>query len=250
MKLLASGHALVLLLLLLSPGSLDAQDTPERAWRTQIELGLNGARGNSSFTVFRTGFTVTHLRTEAAEVELTGVFNYGKSNDELISRNWRTSLKVDLVPESAVSPFVFATTSGDELRRQDLRSEGGAGAKYTFWRGEAGSASISMASLYSYEDFEQDPAMPELPAERSARWSFRAKAQRRLGGSEIAHTTFYQPVWNRGDDYLVDALTTLSTTIVGAVTLSIEHEYMHDATPPPEVRRDDQRLSVVFKYAF
>jgi hypothetical protein len=237
-----------LALLFLRP--LSAQAPPEEAWRTQLEIGFNGARGNSSFSVFRTGFTVTHLRTQAAEVELSGLVNHGKSGDELIARNWRASVKVDLLPQESVSPFVFASSSGDELRRLDLRSEGGAGAKYTFWRTEAGSASVSFASLYSYEAFEQEPGLPALPADRTVRWSLRAKAQRRLGGSEIAHTIFYQPVWNRGRDYLLDAVTALSTTIVGAFTLSIEHEYLRDATPPPDVRRDDQRLAVVLKYVF
>src|SRR5690606_14378586 len=135
--------------------------------------------------------------------------------------------------------------------RVDLRSEGGAGAKYTFLSGERGSASISLAALYAYEDYEQDPGERDLEAESSARWSARAKATRALGeGTELSHTLFYQPVWDAADDFLLDASTSLSTALLGSLTLALEHQYLHDHTPPPGVRRDDHRFSAVFRYAF
>ena len=39
----------------------------------------------------------------------------------------------------------------------------------------------------------------------------------------------------------------LSTRLTEALSLVIEHEYLHDATPPPGVARDDQRFSVLFR---
>src|SRR5688572_21534889 len=153
--------AFLLALLFSSPVHLRAQEAsaaspapapqarPQPAWRTQVELGFNGSRGNSSFAVLRTGFSVTHLRTRTAEVELSGLFNYGESEGRLIARNWKGVIKVDLVPEDRWSPFLFATTASDALRRLDLRSEGGLGLKRTFWSSERGEASLSVASLYS-----------------------------------------------------------------------------------------------------
>jgi hypothetical protein len=243
----------VLFLTTLAAGtrSLSAQvEPPAPAWRTQLELGINGSRGNSSFAVLRTGFAVTYLRTDAAEVELAGLFNYGKSEDELIARNWRSSAKVDLSPEGRWSPFLFATAAGDALRRLDLRSEGGAGVKHTFWRSDAGNASLSVASLYSYVDFEQEAGLPPLSPEHSARWSVRGRLERRLGSSLVKTTTYSQPLWDRGGDFLLDAVTTLTTEILGDLTLSVEHAYLHDASPPAGVLRDDQTLSVVFRYTF
>jgi hypothetical protein len=243
--------AAALLGLAASGPPLRAQDAPSPAWRTQLELGFNGARGNSSFAVLRTGFMVTHLRTDAAEVEAAGLFRYGESEGETIASDWKASIKVDLTPTGAWSPFVFATAAGDEVRRIDLRSEGGAGAKYTFWNDEGGEASLSLASLYSYEDYEQEPELASLPAEHSARWSLRARGRKRFGeGSEFQHTTFYQPVWNRAGDFVATAATTVSTSLLGDLTLAVEHEYVHDATPPPDIERDDHRMSVVFRYVF
>lgn len=225
-----------------------AQDAPPPAWRTQLELGFNGASGNSSFAVLRTGFTVTHLRTEQAEIELTGLFRYGESEGELIARDWKAAAKMDLVPSGRWSPFLFANLSGDELRRIDLRSEGGAGAKYTFVGGEERELSLSVAGLYSWEDYEQVPELAALPAEKTARWSARARARRAFGDTQVQHATFYQPVWDTLDDYVLTAATSISTALLGDLSLAVEHEYLHDATPPPDVVRGDHKLSVVFRY--
>ena len=233
-----------------APATAAPQARPEPAWRTQVELGFNGSKGNSSFAVLRTGFNVRHLRTTKAEVEVSALFNYGESDGKVIARNWKTVVKVDLVPEDRWSPFLFATTSSDALRRLDVRSEGGAGIKRTFWKGERGEASLSVASLYSYEDFDQIPGAEPLSPERSARWSFRARGERRIGASQLKHTTFYQPLLDRSGDYMIDAVTTLTATLVGALALSIEHEYQHDSLPPPDVLRDEQKLSVVFRSTF
>lgn len=230
---------------------LSAQDAAQPAWRTQLELGFNGAAGNSSFSVLRTGFTVTHLRTDRAEIEASGLFRYGESEGELMARDWKGALKVDLAPQGRWSPFVFATATGDEVRRVDVRSEGGAGAKYTFVDDERSEASLSLAGLFAYEDYEQEVGAAPLAAEKTARWSARARGRRSLGeGTELGHTLFYQPVWDAPDDFVLDASTTLSTALLGALTLAVEHQYLHDATPPPDVKRDDHRFSVVFRYVF
>lgn len=229
---------------------LQAEPELQPAWRTELELGFNGASGNSSFVVLRTGFSLTHLRTEIAEFELSGLYRYGKSEELVVARDWRTSIKVDLLPQDVWSPFLFATASADAVRRLDLRSEGGAGAKYTFWRGEPGSASVSLATLYSYENFSQEPALPPLPAQHSVRWSLRTRGETNIGRAGIRQTVFYQPLWDQSSDFLLEATTSLATQLVGDLTLAVEHEFFHDALPPPDVQRSDHKVSVVFRYAF
>lgn len=227
-----------------------AQEPPPPAWRTQLELGFNGARGNSSFLVLRTGFSVTHLRTDVAEMDVSGLYRYGKSDGSLIARDWRAGVKLDLHPQGDWTPFVFATASGDAVRRLDLRSEGGAGAKHTFWRGETGKASLSLASLYSYENFGQEAGLSAIEPRRSARWSLRAKGEKRIGQTELQQTSFYQPVWNQAGNFLVEVTSSLSTRLVGDLNLALEHEFLHDAEPPPDVERSDHKLSVMFRYVF
>jgi hypothetical protein len=46
------------------------------------------------------------------------------------------------------------------------------------------------------------------------------------------------------------ATTSVSTSLLGDLTLAVEHEYLHDATPPPDIEHGDHRMSVVFRYVF
>jgi len=232
------------------PVGAPVQTAPTPAWRTQLELGFNGAAGNSSFVILRTGFGVTHLRTDVAELEFSGLFRYGENDEVVIARDWRSSLKLDLSPTGKWSPFLFVSASGDAIRRLDLRSEGGAGAKYTVWTGDTGNASISLASLYSFESYKQDPGLTVLPTQRAARWSLRTKGERRLGGTTFKNTSFYQPVWDQADDFTLELTTSATTRLVGNVNLAVEHEYLHDASPPPDIERNDHKLSVVLRIAF
>jgi hypothetical protein len=244
------GLSLALFLLAGARNPLDAQTSPPPAWRTQLELGFNGARGNTSFVVLRSGVSVTHLRTDVAEIEASGLYRYGKSDGELIARDWRGSLKLDVVPNQRLSPFAFATASGDALRRLAIRSEGGAGAKYTYWRSERGAASISGAALYSVESYDRAMDSSRPASQRSAKWSVRSKGETTVGRARIAQTTFYQPVWDSGADYTLEATTSLSAQLVGRLDLVLVHEYLYDATPPADVLRTDQKVSVVFRYEF
>jgi len=232
------------------PTGAPVQAAPAPAWRSQLELGFNGAAGNSSFVILRTGFGVTHLRTDVAELELSGLFRYGKNDEVVIARDWRSSLKLDLSPTGKWSPFLFVSASGDAVRRLDLRSEGGAGAKYTVWTSDTGEASISLASLYSFESYKQEAGLAVLPTERAARWSLRTKGERRLGGTTFKNTGFYQPVWDRARDFTLDLTSSATTRLVGNVNLAVEHEYLHDASPPPDIERNDHKLSVVLRIVF
>ncbi len=224
-----------------------AQQAPDR-WNVQLELGFNGAMGNSKFTILRTGARAKYLQTDIAEFEVSTLVRYGSSDQKVIANDQRLSLKLDLWPQDTWSPFVFLDASRDVIRRLDFRSSGGAGAKYTFWSSDAGSASLSGAVLWDYQDFRLDPGSTLAGTESLARWSWRAKADKTISSTTtIENATFYQPAWNRASDFLVTTTTSVSTKVLADVTLSLEHEYLHDSRPPPGVGPDDQKFSVLLK---
>ncbi len=235
---------------LATPGPVHGQDRPDN-WNVQLELGFNGASGNSSFSILRTGARAKHLSTDVTEFEVSTVVRYGKSEGKQIANDQRLSLKLDIWPKDTWSPFAFADASRDIIRKLDFRSSGGAGGKYTFWRsGETDDASISGALIWDYQNFVVTPGSTERQSESLARWSMRAKATKTLGeGTTIENTTFWQPVWNHPADYVLNVTTSLSMQILDNVSLSIEHEYFHDSVPPPDVRPDDQKFSVLLKLA-
>jgi hypothetical protein len=80
-----------------------------------------------------------------------------------------------------------------------------------------------------------------VPSEQNARLSWRLKGERELTENvTLEHVTFYQPVWDTVDDYLLDAQTTARVRVSDAVALTISYIFERDSTPPPDVGRDDR----------
>lgn len=237
--------ALALALILAAPCL--GQQQPQH-WSVQLELGFNGAMGNSSFSILRTGARAKHLQTDVTEFEIATLVRYGMSDSKVIANDQRVSVKLDLWPQATWSPFVFVDGSRDVIRKLDFKSNGGAGAKYAFWDGESGDASLSAALIWDYQNLRLDPGSDHPETESVARWSLRAKAEKTLSETTtVEHTTFYLPVWDRSSDFLVTMTTSVSTKVLKDVSLSIEHEFLHDSVPPPGVGPDDQKFSVLLK---
>lgn len=247
---MALPRSLVLLALLpcaLLPPSLHAQEDAD-PWEVELELGLNGASGNSSFTVLRAGFQASRTQTDRYELDFSSVVRYGTNEDRVIANDARASVKFDWRPEARISPFVFLDAARDEIRRLDFQMDGGAGAKWTFARAERGAASLSLAGLLDYQNFDVVPGAGDPESESLARWSLRFKAERTVQeGTELEHVTFYQPVMDDFGDYVVEVTNTLSTKLMENLTLAVEHLYLRDQVPPPGAARDDQRFSVLFR---
>ena len=244
----APGILSTTLALVLALTSVCGAQQPSERWNVQLELGFNGAMGNSSFSILRTGARAKHLQTDQAEFELSALLRYGQSDEKVIANDQKVSLKLDLWPKDTWSPFAFVDASRDVIRKLDFRSNGGAGGKYTFWNGDSGDASVSAALLWDYQDLRLDPGSTHAETESVARWSIRAKGEKTLSKTTtVEHTTFYQPVWDRTSDFLVTMTTSVSTKVLKDVSLSIEHEFLHDSVPPPGVGPDDQKFSVLLK---
>lgn len=249
-SLCRSAVGILTLTLVLAPGLLDAQDVPDR-WQVQVELGFNGASGNSSFSILRTGARAKHLQTDVAEFETSVLVRYGKNEEKVIADDAKATLKLDLWPQDRISPFVFADVARDEIRRVDGRFSGGAGGKWTFWSGASGKASLSAAALYDYQNFKVAPGSGDPESESLARWSVRSKVEKTLpGGASIEQVAFYQPVWDGASDYVLDLTHSISTQVLGNLSLALEHQYLRDSTPQPGVETDDQRFSVLLKMTF
>lgn len=232
------------------PWSLAAQDVPDR-WNVLVELGFNGASGNSSFGILRTGAKAKYLQTDHAEFEATALLRYGSNDEKVIADDAKATLKLDLSPKGKWSPFFFADLARDGIRRIDARFNGGAGGKYTFWDGDSGKASLSAAALYDYQNFKVDLGSGDPESESLARWSLRTKLEKKLSASStFEQVVFYQPAFSHIGDYVFDMTNSLSTQVVSRLSLALEHQYLRDSRPQPGVRPDDQRYTVVLKLTF
>ncbi|NIP78861.1 MAG: DUF481 domain-containing protein, partial [Gemmatimonadetes bacterium] len=139
---------------------------------------------------------LTRLETSAYELSLDGRFRYGRSEGEDVAQNLQGTLTFDVWPEARWSPFLFATGEQDPFRKLDLRLNGGAGLKHTFWRDDWDEVSLSGAVLYSYENLEVADTLGD-GITRMALWSWRVRGRRELSeGSRLEQVVFYQPAWN------------------------------------------------------
>lgn len=243
-RLLATLLATAITLHLLPAPATAQEEAADEARRWGFELGvaLNASGGNEDLTVFTSTLGLTHLQTDAFELGLNGRIRYGRSGGEDVAQNLRGTLNFDLRPEAEWSPFVFATAEKDPFRKLDLRFNGGAGAKRTFWREGWSEVSVSAAALYSHEDLEL--AGPGSEINRTARWSMRARGRRALGErSRVEQVFFYQPEWRHSNDYLLESATSVRVGLTESLAFTLAFLYDRDSTPAPDVAADDWSLT-------
>lgn len=225
---------------------------PIDSWAIAGDLGLNAARGNSSYTMLSTGLRVTHLNKKEFELDWSSGLTYGESNGDVIARRMTTALKGDYRPAATWSPFVFASIERDRIRRLDAYVNAGGGTKWTFLRNPRGAASLSLAALYSMKDLVAPaaPAPPD-PVQRTARLSLRPKiAQKYPSGFSFEQTTFWQPDIRNTADYNIDAATRVGYSPTKTSTLFMQYTYRVDSRPPSGVKREDQLMVAGVKLQF
>ena len=218
---------------------------PADVWGIAGELGLNAARGNSSYTMLSTSMRVTHLNKKQFELDWGSTLTYGESNGAVIARRMATTFKVDYRPGATWSPFAFNSIERDRIRKLDALGNAGVGAKWTFFRNKAGSASLSAAGLYSRKDIVSDTAQVAW------RFSLRPKiVQKNAQGWSFEQTTFYQPELGNATDYNIDAVTRIGFSPNKVSTLFTQYTYRVDSRPPLGVKREDQLMVAGVKLSF
>lgn len=210
-------------------------------WATITELTLTDASGNQNLTVFTTGFTLKHLRTEhfAFELELQG--RYGSSDGEQVAESYKGAITFDFTPNSRWSPFVHTTAEHDPFRRLDIRANTGAGARWRVYRERGrGEADLSVSMMHSYETLANDEGSMSTAR---ARWNVRVNGSRQVrDGVTLSHRTQYQPVADELGDYQLSTVTGLRVHLSRRIALSVSHEYNRDTRPAESVRPDDRLL--------
>lgn len=226
-----------------APGPGDAADR----WRLALDLAFTATSGNSRVSILTSGVQLTHLETDRYEMEVSGKVRYGRSEGEETERSAQAGLKVDLQPRADWSPFVFLTVEHEPFRRLEVRGYSGGGLKRTLWRSDAGKLSVSGAAVYSMEQLQAVDQAPADPVRREVRSSWRIKGARIFSESaRVENTTFYQPMWDRPDDYLIEAQTSVTVQLTRRLGLRLSHLYERDSTPPTGVRRNDQVTTIGF----
>lgn len=226
---------------------------PER-WGFELNLALTSSSGNDEISVFDTDGRITHLQTDALKLDWTGRIRYGRSEGEDVAQNMQSGLTVELAPRARWSPFLVGRAEKDPFKKLDLRTSSGAGVRYRLLDRDHVVMTLSGAALHSYENLEV-PATDPLTQERThhARWRWIGEGSYRMGEAvEAEHRTYYEPVWDRGSDYLMEVQNTVRFRFSDRLSFRVAHSFQRDSTPPAEVEENSSvlTLGVGFKTRF
>ncbi len=239
---------MALIISLAAPLQSQANADSER-WKVSAEFSFTDQSGNKVLRLLTGGLKVTHLQEDDFELDSTIRTRYGKSEGELVAFSHTASLAFDFRPRDLWSPFVFADATRDELKRLDVRLSSGAGMKRTLYRNGSDEASISLATLYSFEQIsapDPEEGSDRLAAERAhhARWSMRGRFRYGLRENvTLNHMTFYQPVWDEMANYLLRSDTGLKVLLTERLALSVEYQIQRESRPPTDVAPNDLLLT-------
>lgn len=233
-----------LLFLLVAPLQAQESDPSPDRWNAEAGLALNSSGGNESLTIITTTLGITHQRDDVFELGVSTRFRYGRSEGEKVAENVRGDVSLDLWPSAGWSPFLFATGEQDPFKRLEIRVNGGAGVKRTFWQEDWNEVSLSSALLYSYEDL----AVPDSLGSgitQTARWSFRARARKEVGkGSRLEQVVFFQPAYDRLHDYQLESVSSVRLAFTEQLSFTTTFLFQRDNTPAPDVKPDDYSIAV------
>jgi len=224
---------------------LVAQESPPSSSGTNvvdIDVSGSAASGSSSFAIVDARLTYERLDSVYYELEASVYGRYGRSNGELISKNWGAAASFDATPQADFSLFSFADIEQNPIRKLTLRSRMGAGAKWMLMRNSnEDETSFSAALLTAYEKHHQIDG--EEPETSTWRWSFRLKRDLAVASkTDLSTAWFFQPRIEAMGDYLVDGLVRISQQLTERVRLTFTFDYFHDSDPPADVPESERRF--------
>jgi hypothetical protein len=169
------------------------------------------------------------------------------------------SFTADLWYKSKISPFFLQTIEYSFEKEIDLRSQTGAGVKYTFLelvKEDSGNSaadklkfSISGAGIHDYTNLKDRPGNYDSNIWRI---SLRFKAEGSFINSlfGFSHITFFQPSVKRLKNAIWRSDTQFLVGLTDLLSFSTTFRYTHQDVVPMGVKNDDYKLTFGFSINF
>ena len=204
-------------------------------WHVKGQVNASLTFGASDQRLIATRAEVSRADS-SLELSTTLQFRYGESSGangvrSVHARSWLASLNADSHPFATISTFVFGTVGSSYEQRLLHRESGGVGMKWTLVHTPKARASLSGAVLGEYSRSFTTSTAGVHDTESLARWSLRAKFDRKLDRASFAHVTTYQPALTDATSYLVMSISQFSYALTAkvAATATFSDYYDSDA---------------------
>jgi Protein of unknown function, DUF481 len=240
----------------LCSGQLFPQDTSAVISKDRVKIYWSGyfkvaglyLKGNTDKIFSVTGAEIK--RTDRIiETILSATLDYGESDGIKDENDLYSSAAVDLFYDRMFSPFVLQLAEFGYSREIDLRSQTGAGLKYTFVEIPEFKASISAAGIYDYTNLSDEPGNTDSRTWRlSARFKF--KSVLFDGRISISHVTFYQPSFKDFTNAIWRSESELSMPLTSFLNINAAYLYKHEDAVPSGVKKSDHKLTFGLEVEF
>ncbi len=243
--------AVSFILALSTPSFLGAQnEAPDSVrWAVEGEAGVSVFFGASSQTTVNAA--LGGVRRGALFESDNGIaYLYGEAADEagnssVIKRSWTAFTDLNYKGFERVNPYALASAQSSLEKKIDLRLKGGAGAKLTALDSETTRLNFAVAILgeQTWKDTEDNG-----DAELLARWSGTVNFRRSFFQERtvLDAKADYNPVFDRFDNYTIDAETSLAFKLSEVVSLKLSVLDKYDSRAEDRGARSNNDGQVLF----
>lgn len=196
------------------------------SWSGHIKAGGFFLKGNTD-KFSTSGEFQLMFRKGIIESILSATASYGESDGVKDENDRSATYTLDFYYDNIWSPFILQFAEYSFARNIDLRSQSGAGIKYTFVPFPKYKSSLSAAGIFDYTNYKNVPGYDDS---KTFRLSIRLKSKILLlnGMMVLSHVTFYQPSVKEIRDRIWRSETSVGINITSMITFSTTYKYQYE----------------------
>ena len=233
-------------------GMINPPPEAEPEWTGSLKLTGLYTSGNTRRE--SVGLLFDASRTTATDrVTVDAIWNYGTDEDvstglkTLTQRRAGAGLKYDYFLSERWYALGTTRALSDTLADMKLRFTAGLGAGYTLVKTDATLLLVEAGLSFYSEDYRQVGLATEETM--SARIAYRLEHQL-SGDTRLVHRVEAFPSVEDGDDYYLQAVTELTTSLTDSMVASVAHTLDYDNTPAAGRKSADNRLLLTVGWSF
>ena len=222
-----------------------AIETPPNEWRHQLELGLNGASGNSDAMHLHVGYNSDYADTEDTW-KFSSAYDRSKSDGEISGNRFFADLKKEwLWPDTPWFSFLQGRYDRDRFKDWDYRFSASGGIGYQHLKNEhwdIGSR-LGLGGFISRGD-DHEMSTPELILALDAAWNISRN-------EAFEFTTAFYPDLDEGGEYRnltsIDWVIKMAEQRNLAIKLGLRNEYDSQVSEGTEKNDFTYHLSLAWQ---